>query len=77
VRPERLRVPILFLAGEHNRIFLPAGARHTYAVLREANPDVSYEFQLLKRYGHLDCIVGRNAHLDVFPHIRGHLDRYN
>jgi len=77
VRPERLRVPILFLAGEYNRIFLPAGARHTYAVLREANPDVSYEFQLLKRYGHLDCIVGRNAHLDVFPHIRGHLDRYN
>jgi cholesterol oxidase len=75
VRPERLQVPVLFLAGEHNRIFLPSGARRTYSVLRAANPDVPYEFQLLKRYGHLDCMIGRNAHRDVYPFIRAHLDR--
>jgi cholesterol oxidase len=75
VRPERLRVPILFLAGEHNRIFLPSGGRRTYSVLRRANPDVGYEFHLLKRYGHLDCLIGRNAHRDVYPVIRAHLDR--
>ena len=75
VRPERLRVPVLFLAGEHNRIFLPSGARRTYSLLRAANPDVPYEFQLLKRYGHLDCMIGRNAHRDVYPFIRAHLDR--
>jgi cholesterol oxidase len=74
-RPERLRVPVLFLAGEHNRIFLPSGARRTYSLLRAANPDVPYEFQLLKRYGHLDCMIGRNAHRDVYPFVRAHLDR--
>ena len=70
-----LELPILFLAGERNRIFLPEGARKTYARLRAANPRVPYEFRLLKRYGHLDCMIGRNAHRDVFPYIRRFLDQ--
>ncbi len=73
---DHLRVPILFLAGEDNRIFLPSGARKTYTWLRKENPDVGYEFQLLKRYGHLDALVGRHAHEDVFPLITDFLDRH-
>jgi cholesterol oxidase len=77
VGARNLRIPILFLAGERNRIFLPSGARTTYRRLCEANPDMQaqYEFQLLKRYGHLDCIIGRNAHLDVFPFILKFLEK--
>jgi cholesterol oxidase len=71
---DNLRIPILFLAGERNRIFLPAGARATYQKLRERNPGIRYEFQLLKRYGHLDSMIGRHAHRDVFPYIRRFLD---
>jgi cholesterol oxidase len=72
----RLRVPTLFLAGEHNRIFLPTGARRTYDLLRAANPDVPYRFERLEGYAHLDGIVGRDAHREVFPIIRRHLDEH-
>lgn len=77
LRADRLRVPILFLAGEDNRIFQPTGARETFKWLKDENPDVRhyYEFQVLKRYAHLDALVGRHAHEDVFPFISGFLDR--
>ena len=33
-----------------------------------------YTRRLIDGYGHIDCILGRNAVVDVFPHILAHLE---
>jgi cholesterol oxidase len=71
-----LAIPTLFLAGRHNRIFFPETSARTLRWLRNANPDTPYVRKELKEYAHLDTIIGRNAHHEVYPHILEHLDRY-
>jgi cholesterol oxidase len=34
-----------------------------------------YTRQVIDGYGHIDCIFGRDAASDVFPHILAHLER--
>jgi cholesterol oxidase len=75
--PVGFRVPIHFLVGEHNFIFRPDGIGTTIAWLREQHPDVEYTSTLLPEYAHLDCFIGRDAAIDVFPVIVRELDRYN
>ncbi len=76
--PERMaKLPILFLVGELNKIFLPEGVCATMRWLQAANGGGPYERALIPGYAHYDCLAGRNAHLDVFPVITKHLDRYN
>jgi len=73
---ERLRLPILFLAGDHNRIFLPATSARTLQWLRDANGPELYERVVLRDYGHLDGFIGRDAVRDVYPVILRHLDAH-
>jgi cholesterol oxidase len=75
-RYERLQIPIRFLVGERNKIFLPAGTRETERWLRDVNPDGDYDTALIRNYAHFDCFAGRSSKTDVFPVIRRHLDRY-
>jgi len=75
--PERLRLPILLVQGESNYIFRPEGSLRTLRWLQEANDPALYERVVLPGYAHLDALVGRDAHVDVFPVVSGHLDRYN
>jgi cholesterol oxidase len=74
---ERLKFPILFLAGDHNRIFLPRTSERTYEWLRAANGPELYQRVVLKDYAHLDGFIGRDAARDVFPTIVEHLDAHN
>ena len=74
---ERLNFPILFLAGDQNRIFLPETSARTYAWLRAANGTELYERLVLKGYAHLDGFIGRDAARDVYPKILSHLDTHN
>jgi cholesterol oxidase len=69
-----LRIPILFLAGRHNKIFFPETSKRTYEWLRASNPDIYYERKVLPEYAHLDGIIGRDAARDVFPCIVEHLE---
>jgi cholesterol oxidase len=75
--PARLRLPLLLVQGAHNPIFHPEGSLRTLRWLQEANDPTLYERLVLPDYGHLDALIGRNAHRDVFPHLSAHLDRFN
>jgi cholesterol oxidase len=70
-----LAIPILFLAGRHNKIFFPDTSKRTLDWLQTSNPEVHYERRLLTEYAHLDGIVGRTANVDVYPLILDHLER--
>ena len=71
---ERLNFPILFLAGDQNRIFLPETSARTFAWLRAANGSELYERVVLRGYAHLDGFIGRDAARDVYPTMLAHLD---
>jgi cholesterol oxidase len=75
--PERLAVPIHFLAGAHNYIFKPSGTEATLAWLRSHNDPGLYSCANLPDYAHLDGILGRNSARDVYPSVLAHLDASN
>ncbi|HYZ99811.1 MAG TPA: GMC family oxidoreductase N-terminal domain-containing protein [Acidimicrobiales bacterium] len=75
--PERLRLPILLVQGERNYIFHPEGSLRTLRWLQGANDPSLYERVVLPGYAHLDALIGRDAHRDVFPVVSAHLDRFN
>jgi cholesterol oxidase len=74
---DRLNLPIAFIHGAANHCFLPEGTEKTYEVLRSRfNPD-QYSRYVIPDYGHIDCIFGKNAAQDVYPHILAHLEKTN
>ena len=44
--------------------------------MKEAHPSQEYTWIQIPKYGHLDCIYGKNAVHDVYPHILKALDAY-
>jgi cholesterol oxidase len=76
--PERLNLPILLVQGDRNYVFHPEGSARTLRWLQTAAKDPTlYERLVLPGYAHLDALIGRNAHRDVFPRLQAHLDRFN
>ncbi len=55
-----------------------SGTFGNYADKRELelNPHVPYERHVIPEYGHIDCIFGKNAYIDVYPFILKHLNKY-
>jgi choline dehydrogenase-like flavoprotein len=74
---ERLKLPIAFLHGANNRMFLREGTELTVKYLSEANGAEHYALHVVPGYAHMDCFIGRNAVRDVYPLVRAELDRYN
>jgi cholesterol oxidase len=72
---ERMALPITFISGGDNRCFLPQGTEETVAMLSQRNGPEFYKRVVVPGYGHIDCIFGKNAAVDVFPHILEHLER--
>ncbi len=50
---------------------------NTHDLLRERNGKELYKRFVIPKYGHIDCIYGKNAWKDVYPHILEHLDETN
>jgi cholesterol oxidase len=71
------RMPISFLTGEHNKMFVPEGLRRTYETLRRGNGSGDYVHHELKGYAHLDLWLGDDAERDVFPTALAELERHN
>ncbi|MEP7290559.1 MAG: alpha/beta fold hydrolase [Chloroflexota bacterium] len=71
---ERLAIPIAFIHGAENELWLPDSTRQTYEWLCEANGAALYSRHLVPHFGHIDCIFGKNAALDVYPIILKHLE---
>jgi cholesterol oxidase len=67
-------LPIAFLHGGDNACFLPEGTLATVAALSKANGPDLYRHVLIPDYGDVDCLIGKDASRDVFPHILRHLD---
>lgn len=74
---DRLKIPIAFVHGAENGLFLPAGSETTYAVLREQNGEELYTRHVIPNYAHMDCFIGENAARDVFPLVVAELDKAN
>lgn len=74
---DRVTIPITFIHGEHNRMFVPKSTERTYDALREANGDDLYRRVVIPDYAHMDCFIGKDAARDVYPLVVDELDRFN
>jgi cholesterol oxidase len=72
---ERFRMPVSFITGEHNRMFVPRGLEASYELLRSANDPELYTHHVVPGYAHLDLWLGRDAERDVFPTVLRELER--
>ena len=63
--------------GEKNSCYLPESTLTTYNLAKEAHPHQEYSWIQIPGYGHLDCIFGRNAVCDVYPHILKALEAHS
>jgi pimeloyl-ACP methyl ester carboxylesterase len=64
-RVGEVKVPTLFLSGEHNHIF-PGSNRHTAAAIRDRGVD-GYEYVEIPGYGHQDLFMGKHCDRETFP----------
>ncbi|MFT4067177.1 alpha/beta fold hydrolase [Paraburkholderia sp.] len=71
-----MRLPIGFIHGEKNETYLPESTARTYDMLRERFPEQPYERHLIPGYGHIDCMFGKNAAVDVYPVIVQYLNAH-
>ena len=69
----KVETAILLLTGDHNRVFTDSNIV-CHQRLSEIMPG-RCELEILPGYGHLDPIVGKDAHQDVFPRIGHFLKR--
>jgi cholesterol oxidase len=74
---DRLAIPITFLHGKLNNLFLPEGSLNTLKTLAYANDAKLYQRFEFADYAHMDCFIGKTASTDVFPTIVRELDRFN
>ncbi|XP_041462772.1 uncharacterized protein LOC121413862 isoform X1 [Lytechinus variegatus] len=73
---KHLDIPILYFSGQDNHCWDPETTKQSYERCKEANPDQDYEWFMVPDYGHLDCIVGKDASDDVFPRFLPFLEKY-
>ncbi len=72
---ERLAIPLAFIHGAENETWTPQSTLRSYDWLRRHNGSGLYSHHLVPNYGHIDCIFGRNAAVDVYPLILQHLEK--
>jgi cholesterol oxidase len=70
----RLAIPITFIHGAENACFVPESTEKTMELLRQRNGSHLYRRHVVPGYGHIDCMFGKRAALDVYPLILGHLE---
>ncbi len=71
----RLNLPIAFIHGAENHCFLPKGTERTFDELTQRFGPAQYSRTVIPGYGHIDCIFGKDAARDVYPHILAHLEK--
>src|SRR3954453_6355838 len=71
------KLPIAFLTGEYNRMFVPKGLQRSYDHLRAANRLQEHTPHVFKDYAHLGCWLGTNAERDVWPTALAELEKHN
>lgn len=74
---DRLGIPIAFIHGEENALFLTKGSQQTYDWLRENNGEELYVRHVIPGYEHMDCFIGKDAARDVYPIVLAELEKGN
>jgi len=72
----RLALPITFLHGMENRLFLPEGTEKTFQLLAQRNGGGLYQRITVPVYAHMDCFMARNSATDIFPLISNALESH-
>jgi cholesterol oxidase len=70
-----ITTPILFTTGDHNRIFTDSNVV-CHALLSKFVPD-RHELEVLPGYGHIDPVLGKDAHKQVYPRILVHFKKHS
>ncbi|SEK08104.1 alpha/beta fold hydrolase [Paraburkholderia diazotrophica] len=73
---EGMKLPIAFIHGSENLCYLPTSTQMTFDMLVERFGPEHYERHVIDGYGHIDCVFGKRAALDVFPTVVRHLDAH-
>jgi cholesterol oxidase len=74
---DRFKLPINFITGEHNKMFVPKGLQRSYDTLRRAHGPANYSHAVIPNYAHLDLWLGTNAERDVWPTALAELEKHN
>lgn len=74
---ENFKLPVHFITGEHNKMFVPKGLQRSYETLRRAHGPKDYTHNVIKDYAHLDLWLGTNAERDVWPTALAELEKHN
>jgi cholesterol oxidase len=72
---DRLAMPICFVHGAENVCFAPESTWRTLERLKARNRPDLYERHVVANYGHIDCIFGKRAAIDVYPLMVRFLDQ--
>jgi cholesterol oxidase len=72
---DRLTMPICFISGAENQCYLPESTLKTYQRVCEKHGPERYSRHVVPGYGHIDCMFGKNAVIDVYPIILEHLEK--
>jgi cholesterol oxidase len=62
------------MTGDHNDVFTDSNIV-CHERVSEAAPG-RHELRVVPGYGHIDTLIGKDAHLDVFPHILDFIKRH-
>lgn len=71
---DRMAIPIAFIHGTENACYKTEGMDRTVNRLADANGAHLYTRHEIPRYGHIDCIFGKEAARDVFPYVVRHFE---
>jgi pimeloyl-ACP methyl ester carboxylesterase len=69
----KMTTPVLLLTGDDNHVFTDSNIV-CYRALSGMAPG-RHELEVIPGYGHVDTIIGKNAHRDVFPRVLEFLKR--
>ncbi|HRD78202.1 MAG TPA: GMC oxidoreductase, partial [Hyphomicrobiaceae bacterium] len=71
---ERLAIPITIIHGANNACFRPESTVRTLERLTKRNGASFYQRHEIAGYGHIDCIFGKRAAVDVYPIMLAHFE---
>lgn len=69
-----LKLPMTFISGSNNDYIAPSSTQKTIELLSDANGSQYYKRFEIANYGHIDCIIGKNAARDIYPCILDRLE---
>ena len=67
-------IPIFLFSGSENAVYSPEATDLSYNALRKMGEE-DYERAVFQGKGHLDCWMGVDTDLDVYPRVKAHVDK--